>query len=99
MAAERYNAYEDLGGQPHSLTPEEERALYSIGLGSKEMRARVGRQIEAEENAKQGAINHAGAAAIHQADVERDRANGVDVDSVEYRLKLMSQERNRTRRS
>ena len=99
MTSERSESYSELGGQPHQLTPSEERALYNMGLGSREMRARIDREINTQNNLTQSAINHAGAEAIRQADIQRDKARGIDVNSVEYLAKLRIAERNRSRRS
>ena len=66
MPGERYDAYNDLGGQTHQLSEGEEDALVRLGLGSKEMRTRVERRNAQQQNSRQDAINHAGAeASIH----------------------------------
>jgi len=97
MPGERYDAYNDLGGQTHQLSEGEEDALVRLGLGSKEMRARFERRNAEQQNSRQDAINHAGAEAIRQADIRRDAAKGIDVNSVEYLAKqrLAADRRNR----
>ena len=96
--SERYDAYEELGG--HSSEPNEgqEQAMYNMGLGSKEMRARVEARDSTAQNAMQYLVNKAGAALDRQAVVDSDKAKGVDTNSQEYQLKQIKEERARTRR-
>jgi hypothetical protein len=99
MAGERFDAYKDLGGQQAELSDASKRAMTLIGVGSREMQAQTRAQIEAEENARQDAVNKAGAAGYRNAVREQDRARGIDVDSVEYLAKERLAEARRGRRA
>ena len=104
---ERFDAYDDLGGRaPVELSVGSESAMYDAGLGNPDMRRRVearrrGEAVaqKAEQDAAQRIVNQAGATAIRAADVARDAANGVDINSTEYLLKQRIAERARTRRA
>jgi hypothetical protein len=96
---ERNDAYKDLGGSVSNLDSATERALYSQGLGSREMRLRVAEQLRQEQDAAQHLVNKTGAEAVRNAAIDADRNKGINTDSVEYRLKLIKEERSRTRRA
>lgn len=98
MDMERGAAYEDLGGKKTELDAGQEEALYNLGLGSREMRARVESRNRAKQGIAQQATNTDGIAVIRNAKIELDRANGIDVNSVEYLAKQRLAERNRSRR-
>lgn len=81
---DREDAYSDLGGNaPSELSEGSENALYDMGLGKPEMRARVEKRRRLAADAAQRAINQVGAANFREAAKEQDRAAGKDVDSPE----------------
>lgn len=91
--------YEDLGGHPvEDLNMDQKKAIVAAGLGNNAMRLEVARAVQAETDARQQALNKEHIAAIRAQKIEQDRANGIDVDSAEYRANLRLQEERRGRR-
>jgi len=97
---ERYDAYSELGGNtPSSLSPDEEQALYNMGLGKPDMHRRVEARNKEAERAAQDAVNKAGGALGRQVMADIENARGVDKNSTDYFLQQKIAERNKTRRS
>jgi len=93
---DRYDAYNELGGNtPSEVSPESEQALYNMGLGSKEMRARVEARNKEAARIEQDKVNKLGAALVREAGVPKNAAE----DPQAERLRLIKEERNRNRKS
>ena len=89
----RSEAWHDLGGNDSDPNDESLKAMFRAGLITE--RDRRYNRARALVDAEQYAVNKVGAALVREAGIKP----GTDRDSVEFRLKQIREERNRTRRS